>query len=165
MKEGIKGATKLLKTRWRDIAIALLLLNLIIGAAIPALADVIHVQPLYSGPWEVSDNATQLVTADEINMQSYRIINVLDPILDQDAATKKYVDDNAGNGTCLWEVDGSETQLKTPTDVDFAKYKAIALVCDNGQPCQQPPMKDNGFCIPPQGGISSTNTRAPIGEQ
>lgn len=132
MKEGIKGATKLLKTRWRDIAIALLLLNLIIGAAIPALADVIHVQPLYSGPWEVSDNATQLVTADEINMQSYRIINVLDPILDQDAATKKYVDDNAGNGTCLWEVDGSETQLKTPTDVDFAKYKAIALVCDNG---------------------------------
>lgn len=44
--------------------------------------------------WEVDGNETQLKTADEIDMQSKKIINVTDPTADQDAATKKYADDN-----------------------------------------------------------------------
>lgn len=44
--------------------------------------------------WEIDGTETQLVTADEIDMQSKKIINLLDPISNQHAATKKYVDDN-----------------------------------------------------------------------
>ena len=43
--------------------------------------------------WEVDGSETQLKVADEIDMQAKRILNVTDPILSQDAATMKYVDD------------------------------------------------------------------------
>ncbi len=43
--------------------------------------------------WEIDGTETQLRTADEIDMQSKKIINVTNPITNQDAATKKYVDD------------------------------------------------------------------------
>jgi len=46
--------------------------------------------------WQVDGTETQLKTADEIDMQSKKIINLLDPTADQDAASKKYVDDTAG---------------------------------------------------------------------
>ena len=42
--------------------------------------------------WEIDGTETQLKTADEIDMQSKKIINVTDPTADQDAATKKFVD-------------------------------------------------------------------------
>lgn len=48
--------------------------------------------------WEIDGTETQLIIADEIDMQSKKIINLLDPTNNQDAATKKYVDDNAGGG-------------------------------------------------------------------
>lgn len=35
-------------------------------------------------------------------------------------------------GGGMWESSGGNTQLKTADDVDFAKYKAIAMCCDNG---------------------------------
>ena len=47
-----------------------------------------------SGLWEVDGTETQLKTADEIDMQTKKILNVVDPTADQEAATKKYVDDN-----------------------------------------------------------------------
>jgi len=43
--------------------------------------------------WEVDGTETQLITADEIDMQTKKIINLADPILNQDAVTKKYADD------------------------------------------------------------------------
>ena len=46
-----------------------------------------------AGLWEVDGAETQLITADEIDMQTKKIINVVGPAANQDAATKKYVDD------------------------------------------------------------------------
>jgi len=54
---------------------------------------------------------------------SQKITGVLDPTANQDAATKKYVDDNTG----LWEVDGTETQLKTADEIDMRSKKIINL--------------------------------------
>jgi len=54
---------------------------------------------------------------------SQKITGVLDPTADQDAATKKYVDDNTG----LWEIDGTETQLKTADEIDMRSKKIINL--------------------------------------
>lgn len=56
---------------------------------------------------------------------SQKITGVLDPTADQDAATKKYVDDNENTG--LWEVDGTETQLKTADEIDMRSKKIINL--------------------------------------
>lgn len=42
--------------------------------------------------WEVDGTETQLVTADEVDMQSKKIINVTDPTAAQDASTKTYTD-------------------------------------------------------------------------
>jgi len=50
-----------------------------------------------AGLWEVDGTETQLITADEIDMQSKKIINVTDPTANQDAATKKYVDDEVAS--------------------------------------------------------------------
>jgi len=44
--------------------------------------------------WEVDGTETQLIIADGIDMQTEGIINLKDPVANQDAATKKYVDDN-----------------------------------------------------------------------
>lgn len=69
-----------------------------------------------SSLWEVSGSNAQLITARPVDMQTKKILNVVDPTSDQEAATKKYVDDNAGG---LWEVDGSESQLIVARDIDM----------------------------------------------
>lgn len=45
------------------------------------------------------DGARQLRFTDSLDMQTQKIINVVDPTANQEAATKKYVDDNAGGVT------------------------------------------------------------------
>jgi len=50
-----------------------------------------------SSLWEVDGTETQLKVADEIDMQTKKIINAVDPTSNQDVATKKYVDDNISN--------------------------------------------------------------------
>lgn len=49
----------------------------------------------YAGLWETIDPNVQLKIAKPVNMQTKKIINVVDPAANQDAATKKYVDDQA----------------------------------------------------------------------
>jgi len=54
-----------------------------------------------SGKFDLIDSGGGAVTnplSDTLNAASYRIVNLSDPASDQDAATKKYVDDNAGGG-------------------------------------------------------------------
>jgi len=74
--------------------------------------------------WEIDGTETQLIAADELDMQTKKIINVVDPTDAQDAATKKYVDDTSGAAS-LWEVDGAEHQLKTADEIDMQSKKII----------------------------------------
>lgn len=46
--------------------------------------------------WELDGSELQLSTARNIDMQTKKLINVIDPTSNQDSATKKYVDDNIG---------------------------------------------------------------------
>ena len=85
--------------------------------------------------WEVDGTEHQLVTADEIDMQSKKIINVTDPTTNQDAATKKYVDDTVGGITGgAWVL--IETQVASnDTSIDFVTgvtgYTTYVLVISN----------------------------------
>jgi len=82
--------------------------------------------PGVAGLWEIDGSETQLITADEIDMQSKLIINLLDPSNNQDAATKKYVDDEvAGVPAALWEVDGTETQLIIADAIDMQSFDLL----------------------------------------
>ena len=49
-----------------------------------------------SGLWEVDGTETQLVTADELDMRSKKIINVTDPVDAQDVVTKAYAEEIIG---------------------------------------------------------------------
>lgn len=69
-----------------------------ICAAIRALRVALNtgaLDDLYESLWEVDGTETQLKTADEIDMQTKKIINAGDPDNDQELATKKYTDDKA----------------------------------------------------------------------
>ncbi|KKK72110.1 hypothetical protein LCGC14_2907170, partial [marine sediment metagenome] len=61
--------------------------------------------------WEVDGTETQLKTADEIDMQTKKIINVVDPTANQEAATKKYVDDST-----FWDRAGTTLSPTTAGD-------------------------------------------------
>lgn len=53
----------------------------------------------------------------DISMGSKSITSMADPSTDQDAATKKYVDDNAGPGGDCLKLDCSNDPLTAPLDV------------------------------------------------
>ena len=46
--------------------------------------------------------ATALTLENDLNMGTHKITGVVDPVNNQEAATKKYVDDNAGGGAYIW---------------------------------------------------------------
>ena len=69
------------------------------------------------GLWEVDGNETQLASADEIDMQSKNIINLLDPTANQHAATKKYHDDDFDT-TSGHDHDGTDSKKVIATNLD-----------------------------------------------
>jgi len=100
-----------------------------VGGAVAAVMNMDHGNLLGLA----DDDHTQYLLVDgtramtgALDMGTAKIENVVDPTSDQEAATKKYVDDNAG--VSLWEIDGSETQLKSADDIDMQTKKIINLV-------------------------------------
>jgi len=79
--------------------------------------------------WEQeSGNTLQMVSADNINMQTKYIFNLLDPVYDQDAATKKYVDDTSTSAS-LWEQEsGNTVQLKAADAINMQTKSIYNLV-------------------------------------
>ena len=67
--------------------------------------------------WEVDGTEHQLKTADEIDMQSKKIINVTDPASAQDASTKNYTDGKFHTSTGH-DHDGSDSKKVLATNVD-----------------------------------------------
>ena len=53
----------------------------------------------YNGSMAVSIQTDKVKVSKKLDLFSHKIINVTDPVSNQDAATKKYVDDNAGGVT------------------------------------------------------------------
>ena len=53
----------------------------------------------YNGNWKVSIQSDRVKLSQQLDLFSHKIINVTDPVNNQDAATKKYVDDNSGKVT------------------------------------------------------------------
>lgn len=83
-----------------------------------------NIETIIEGLWEVDGTETQLITADELDMQSKKIINLTDPSAAQHAATKASQD--AGD---LWEITGGVTRLKTGDEID-ARTQKISNVVD-----------------------------------
>ncbi|KKL07544.1 hypothetical protein LCGC14_2584950, partial [marine sediment metagenome] len=82
------------------------------GVFYVALAETVgnqpNISPLYwvtftdAGMWETDGSEAQLKVANEIDMQSKKIINCVDPTTDQEVATKKYVDTDFIAGSILF---------------------------------------------------------------
>jgi len=74
----------------------------------------------------------------DISMNSNKITNVTDPATDQDAATKKYVDDTAGLPT-EWKLSAFAADLRASADTErdttsdsYVKLKEIVMLGDGG---------------------------------
>lgn len=70
-----------------------------------------------------TDTTLGTMTAD-INMNSHKITNLADPDSNQDAATKKYVDDS---------VSGKANKVSSPTTDNFASLKSDGDIQDSGK--------------------------------
>lgn len=62
-----------------------------------------------TGITQLSPSGTTITVDGILDINSHRITSVADPSANQDAATKKYVDDTTGS----WEVSGTELQMGT----------------------------------------------------
>jgi hypothetical protein len=83
-----------------------------------------------TGLWEVDGTETQLKTADEIDMQFKKLVNLAHPVGPRDAADREYVDEQISD-VAFWELDGTEVQLLVARDVDM-RSKNLTNVLDPG---------------------------------
>ncbi len=81
--------------------------------------------------WEIDGTETQLKTADEIDMQTKKIINLVDPTSDQEAATKKYVDDNIGGTATTVNINQAAFTPEDPT-ITWSKTEQWLINNDGG---------------------------------
>ena len=84
-----------------------------------------------SGVFEITGGVTRMVIADELDMRSKAIQNLLNPVNDQDAATKKWAVDNLSGGGA-WtlierQVASSDSSLEFTTDID-GTYKTYVFL-------------------------------------
>jgi len=127
-------ALKVIKDKWREVAIVFLLLSVVFNIPGISLADMMHIQPTTTGLWEVSGNETQLITADELDIQNRSILNVLDidgvaiGILSTTIST--HTTAIAGLDTRLTTAEGDISDLQG--DVTSLKSIAIIYVIDGG---------------------------------
>jgi hypothetical protein len=116
--------------------------------------------------WEIDGTETQLKTADEIDMQSKKIINTLDPTLAQDVATKNYVDgqiddiiaqsDDVGNAANKIPVLDSSGYL--PNDsVDTTALKTASSEYIMGTNYTQQEVTGGRYCFFPQIKMDTTD--------
>ena len=79
------------------------------------------------------DSLTIDAQATDLAMNTHKITGVVDPVADQDAATKKYVDDNIPMppGTYYWSIPGSA--FLPPTEIrDFERVTMNLTATDGG---------------------------------
>jgi len=82
-----------------------------------------YVDNVLAGPSTVRTNVIgfqMALSTGQINMNSNKIINLSDPTLDQDAATKKFVDTEVGNFDALSKL--SDTTIPLPLSDDILAY-------------------------------------------
>jgi len=58
---------------------------------------------------------------------------------------------SGGGGAGLFETDGTNTKLTTAQNIDFQKFKAIAMACDNGATLPSTPVTGQWFLHTPTG--------------
>lgn len=82
----------------------------------------------------VTIRGDSITIGDEMSMNTHKITDVVDPTADQDAATKKYVDDQIASESAVQflgevSVSGSSTTVdETDFSVDFSDYRRIEFV-------------------------------------
>lgn len=109
--------------------------------------------------WEVDGDETQLKTADEIDMQSKKIINVTDPVSAQDASTKNYTDGKFNTSTGH-DHDGSDSKKVLYTNLDMTGItNAHYLYNNNGTPAGAALVDTKRSVLSTNGNIDASSTK------
>lgn len=108
-------------------------------------------------PAQKIDLATQATATDDIDVNSQKIVNLVDPANDQDAATKKYVDDNSGAGAITRSGSTTDGHLAVWNGTDADSIKDGGEVPAGFTLSDDDPLEDATTADP---GVSSSASRA-----
>ena len=126
-----------IETKWKNVALISLIAVLLCVLIIPSIAasgDVMHIQEAGAGEglWEVDGTETQLITADELDIQNRSILNVLDidgvDIGTLDTTVSTHTTQIAGLDTRLTTAEGNIGTLQT--DLDIAEAAIVTAEGD-----------------------------------